>query len=98
MDIQEEPNWDRFILLAAKTGMRFSEALAITPSDFDFARQTLSISKTWDYKGSGGFLPIKNKFSVRKIQIDRQIVVKFAELIKGMPENRPILKPSSRFV
>lgn len=98
LDIQEEPNWDRFILLAAKTGMRFSEALAITPSDFDFARQTLSISKTWDYKGSGGFLPIKNKFSVRKIQIDRQIVVKFAELIKGMPENRPILKPSSRFV
>ena len=24
-------------------------------SDFDFARQTLSISKTWDYKGDGGF-------------------------------------------
>ena len=49
--IKEEPNWDWFILLVAKTGMRFSEALAITPADFDFARQTLSISKTWDYKG-----------------------------------------------
>ena len=49
--------------------MRFSEALAITPGDFDFARQTLSISKTWDYKGDGGFLPTKNKSSVRKIQI-----------------------------
>ena len=47
---------DWFILLVAKTGMRFSEALAITPADFDFARQTLSISKTWDYKGEGGFL------------------------------------------
>ena len=46
--------------------MRFSEALAITPADFDFARQTLSISKTWDYKGEGGFLPTKNKSSVRK--------------------------------
>ncbi|MCC8097433.1 MAG: site-specific integrase [Eubacterium sp.] len=90
LDIQEKPNWDWFILLVAKTGMRFSEALAITPSDFDFARQTLSISKTWDYKGSGGFLPTKNKSSVRKIQIDWQIVVKFAELIKGMPENKPI--------
>ena len=44
--------------------MRFSEALAITPADFDFARQTLSISKTWDYKGDGGFLPTKNKSSV----------------------------------
>ena len=90
LDIKEEPNWDWFILLVAKTGMRFSEALAITPSDFDFARQTLSISKTWDYKGDGGFLPTKNKSSVRKIQIDWQIVVKFAELTKGLPENKPI--------
>lgn len=77
-------------MLVAKTGMRFSEALAITPSDFDFARQTLSISKTWDYKGDGGFLPTKNKSSVRKIQIDWQIVVKFSELVKGMPEDKPI--------
>lgn len=46
LDIKEEPNWDWFILLVAKTGMRFSEALAITPKDFDFGRQTLSISKT----------------------------------------------------
>ena len=82
LDIKEEPNWDWFILLVAKTGMRFSEALAITPADFDFARQTLSISKTWDYKGDGGFLPTKNKSSVRKIQIDWQIVVKFSELVK----------------
>ena len=43
LDIREEPNWDWFILLVAKTGMRFSEALAITPGDFDFARQTLSL-------------------------------------------------------
>ena len=90
LDIKEEPNWDWFILLVAKTGMRFSEALAITPADFDFARQTLSVSKTWDYKGKGGFLPTKNKSSVRKIQIDWQIVVKFSELVKNLPEDEPI--------
>lgn len=90
LDTKNEVNWDWFILLVAKTGMRFSEALAITPADFDFARQTLSISKTWDYKGGGGFLPTKNKSSVRKIQIDWQIVVKFSELMKGMPEDKPI--------
>lgn len=90
LDIKDKPNWDWFILLVAKTGMRFSEALAITPADFDFARQTLSISKIWDYKGDGGFLPTKNKSSVRKIQIDWQIVVKFSELIKNMPEDEPI--------
>lgn len=90
LDIKEEVNWDWFILLVAKTGMRFSETLAITSADFDFARQTLSISKTWDYKGDGGFLPTKNKSSVRKIQIDWQIVVKFSELVKKLPEDKPI--------
>ena len=78
LNLTESVNWDWFILLVAKTGMRFSEALAITPDDFDFSRQTLSISKTWDYKGNGGFLPTKNNSSVRKIQIDWQIVVKFS--------------------
>ncbi|MDO4634253.1 MAG: site-specific integrase [Eubacteriales bacterium] len=96
LDIREEVNWDWFILLVAKTGMRFSEALAVTPADFDFARQTLSISKTWDYKGNGGFLPTKNKSSVRKIQIDWQVVVKFSELVKGMPEDQPIFVGESK--
>ena len=90
LNIKEAPNLDWFILLVAKTGMRFSEALAVTPADFDFARQTLSVSKTWDYKGEGGFLPTKNKSSVRKIQIDWQIVVKFSELVKDLPEDEPI--------
>ena len=90
LNIKEAPNWDWFILLVAKTGMRFSEALAVTPVDFDFASQTLSVSKTWDYKGEGGFLPTKNKSSVRKIQIDWQIVVKFSELVKDLPEDEPI--------
>ena len=90
LDLGEAVSWDWFILLVAKTGMRFSEALAITPEDFDFSRQTLSISKTWNYKGEGGFLPTKNKSSVRKIQIDWQIVVKFSELIKTLPKDKPI--------
>lgn len=96
LEIKEKPNWDWFILLVAKTGMRFSEALAITPADFDFTRQTLSISKTWDYKGDGGFMPTKNNSSVRKIQIDWQIVVKFSELVKGLPEDKPIFVGESK--
>ena len=90
LDLKSEVNWDWFILLVAKTGMRFSEALALTPSDFDFAHQMLSISKTWDYKGEGGFLPTKNKSSVRKIQIDWQTVIQFSKLVKGLPEDKPI--------
>ena len=96
LNLGKEVNWDWFILLVAKTGMRFSEALALTPADFDFAHQTLSISKTWDYKGEGGFLPTKNKSSVRKIQIDWQTVIQFSEIVKGKPFDKPIFVGDSR--
>ena len=83
--------WDWFILLVAKTGVRFSEALAVTPGDFDFSRQSLSISKTWNYKDDeGGFLPTKNRSSNRKVQIDWQLIVQFSELIKSLPSDKPI--------
>lgn len=98
LDLQKEVNWDWFILLIAKTGMRFSEALALTPKDFDFSHQSLSINKTWDYKGDGGFLPTKNKSSVRKIQIDWQLVIQFSELLKGLPEDKPIFVKGDRKV
>lgn len=90
LELKGEVNWDWFILLVAKTGMRFSEALALTPKDFDFMRQSVSVSKTWDYKGDGGFLPTKNKSSIRKIEIDWQTVIQFSELVKEMPEDKPI--------
>lgn len=83
-------SWDWLILLIAKTGLRFSEALAVTPKDFDFSRQTLSIDKTWDYKEGTGFLPTKNRSSVRKVAIDWQLIVQFSELVKGLPEDSPI--------
>mgnify|MGYP000404217192 CR=1 FL=1 len=90
LDLTPQINWDWLILLIAKTGMRFSEALALTPKNFDFARQSLSVDKTWDYKGKGGFMPTKNKSSVRKIQLDWQTIIKFSELIKDLPEDEPI--------
>jgi len=90
LDLERQLNWDWFILLVAKTGMRFSEALALTPKDFDFTHQSLSINKTWDYKDNTGFLPTKNQSSVRKIQIDWQTVVQFSELLKDLPLDLPI--------
>ena len=85
-----EPDWDYFVFLVAKTGLRFSEALALTPADFDFDRQSLSVNKTWDYKGEGGFLPTKNKSSARKIQLDWQTLIRFSELVKNLPSDKPI--------
>ena len=90
LDLSSEINWDWLILLIAKTGMRFSEALAITPADFDFTHQNLTIDKTWDYKDKTGFAQTKNKSSVRKIQIDWQLIIQFSELTKNLPQDKPI--------
>ena len=90
LKLEQTLNWDWFILLVAKTGMRFSEALAITPEDFDFSHQTLQVNKTWNYKEKGGFSPTKNRSSVRKIQLDWQTVIQFSQLIKELPTNKPI--------
>ena len=91
LDLSTELNLDWLILLIAKTGMRFSEALALTPKDFDFTHQMLSVSKTWDYKNKeGGFLLTKNKSSVRKIPLDWQTVMQFSGMLKTLPEDQPI--------
>ncbi|MBE5864578.1 MAG: site-specific integrase [Lachnospiraceae bacterium] len=90
LDLPAEINLDWLILLIAKTGMRFSEALALTPKDFDLTHQVLTVSKTWNYKGEGEFLPTKNQSSVRKIPLDWQTVMQFAGLIKNLPEDKPI--------
>ncbi|MDN6664700.1 MAG: site-specific integrase, partial [Tetragenococcus koreensis] len=91
LDLGTEINWDWFILLLAKTGLRFSEALALTPSDFDFSTQKVSINKIWNYKISKGeFQPTKNESSNRKVQLDWQVAMQFSQLIKGLDEGCPI--------
>ena len=84
------PNWDWLILLVAKTGLRFSEALGLTPDDFDFVHQTLSVNKTWNYKNGGGFVPTKNASSVRKVQLDWQLIMQLSVLLKSLPGDKPI--------
>ena len=91
LELSSEINWDWFILLVAKTGLRFSEALALTPNDFDFSQQKLSITKTWNYKGTtGNFQPTKNESSKRTMQIDWQTAMQFSQLIKNLDPNKPI--------
>lgn len=91
MDLNSDLNWDWFLLLILKTGLRFSEALALTPNDFDFSSQKLQIEKTWDYKSrKGSFQPTKNKSSVRKVQLDWKTAMQFSQLIKTSPLNMPI--------
>lgn len=91
LDLRQELNWDWFILLVAKTGLRFSEALALTPEDFDFFNQKILITKTWNYrKSKGEFQPTKNNSSIRKIQMDWQLAMQFSQLVKDLDPEKPI--------
>src|SRR5699024_3582706 len=91
LELKSVINRDWFILLVAKTGLRFSEALALTPNDFDFKNQTLSITKSWNYKNKrGGFIPTKNESSDRKIQLDWQTCMHFSNLTIDLAKDRPI--------
>lgn len=86
LDLGPEPSWDWLIFLIAKTGLRFSEALAVTPNDFDFEKLTLNIDKTWNYKNGGGFDKTKNRSSVRKVTFDWMVATKFSVLIKKIED------------
>lgn len=98
LNLTDEINWDWFILLTVKTGLRFSEALAITPEDFDFQNQKIIVNKTWNYKNTKGFFqPTKNESSNRKIQIDWQLAMQFSQLIKNKEPEKPIFVKSRVF-
>ena len=83
LDIKEEPNWDWFILLVAKTGMRFSEALAITPKDFDFEKQTLTINKSYQrLNGRDVITTPKTKKSNRIIKMPKFLCEEMREYLQ----------------
>lgn len=82
----DKVTWDWFILLVAKTGLRFAEALALTRNDFNFDKQEININKTWNYKGDGGFAPTKNESSVRKVKMDWKLCIQMNELFKNTQE------------
>lgn len=90
LELGNEISLDWVILIIAKTGIRYSEALGLTPQDFDYVNQTISINKTWDYKSNGGFQETKNKSSNRKVQIDWKTVTQFSGLMKNIEINKPI--------
>lgn len=91
LDLSPEISIDWFILIIAKTGLRYAEALALTPADFDWSARTLRVNKTWNYKSTqGGFKSTKTTSSERTISIDFQIVGQFQLVIKDLPANEPI--------
>jgi integrase len=97
LDLAGGANWDWLILLCAKTGLRFAEALGLTPGDFDFAGKTLTVSKTWDYKTGGGFADTKNESSKRTIAIDGQLSGQLKRLLRDLPPGAPVFARGKTF-
>lgn len=97
LDLGDTISFDYLVLMLLKTGLRFAEALGLTPADFDFEKQTITVNKTWDYKDGTGFQPTKNKSSNRTISLDDDTAARFKQLIKDMPMDRPVLvQPGER--
>ncbi|QNQ80555.1 site-specific integrase [Lactobacillus sp. PV034] len=91
LKLGSELNWDWFILLVAKTGLRFAEALALTPEDFDYEKQSIIINKSWNYKEkTGHFQPTKNPSSNRTVMVDWQIMQQFKQMIENKDQKKPI--------
>ena len=99
LDLGDELNWDWFILLVSKTGLRFAEALALTPEDFDFERQQIIVNKSWNYKTPiGNFQKTKNESSNRVVMIDWHLMNQFKSLIRNKESDWPIFVPHNKRV
>ena len=90
LNLGENINNDWLIYLISKTGLRFSEAVALTPEDFDFKKSTININKTWNYKEGGFFDLTKNDSSIRIIYIDKNLNNQFKTLCKNLQKKEPI--------
>ena len=99
LELNGPATWDHFFFLLAKTGLRFAEALGLTPDDFALGQQTVSVTKTWDYKSvTSGFAPTKNRSSMRTITLDKPTTLVIGTLIANMPGNQAIFVPPGKRV
>lgn len=99
LDLGDELNWDWFILLVSKTGLRFAEALALTPEDFDFERQQIIVNKSWNYKTPiGNFQKTKNESSNRAVMVDWHLMNQFKSLIRNKESDWLIFVPHNKRV
>lgn len=90
LELGSEPNTDWLINFVAKTGLRFEEAMALTPADFDFVNLRVNITRAFDYKITNDFCKTKNESSVRSVLLDWRTAMQMEQLIKDIPKNQRI--------
>lgn len=89
----KELNWDHFLLLLINTGLRYAEALALTPNDFNFENRSVDVNKSYDYKAknkTNRFQPTKNISSNRVISLDLKTAWILRPLVEKFNPTEPI--------
>lgn len=90
---KDKTGFGDFFDFLLRTGLRFAEALGLTPKDIDFTNMTIDINKSLNYKPGfqcGQFQPTKNRYSNRIIAIDDRAAQDLKEHLSGVAENKPI--------
>lgn len=78
-----DPEWKLYVEFMLATGIRWSESLALTPTDFDFESTpaTVRIDKAWKRTPSGLRIgPPKTKKSTRTISLPQHLVPRLQAL------------------
>lgn len=79
---------DLFIYIVIKTGLRYSEALALEYEDIDFRNKSINICKTLTYTDDGYiFEKVKTNSSNRKIYLDNKTL----EILKGLKNKQGLI-------
>lgn len=99
LQLDDEHLYDYLLLMVAKTGLRFGEALGVTPDDIDFQTQQIDVTKTWNYKDPrGGFAPTKNRSSQRKVRMDWALCMQLKQFCIGRNPDKPMFVPDGKRV
>lgn len=75
------------LLLGLTSGMRYAEMAGLKREDFDFKKNEIKVTKTWDYKKGKGFAKTKNDQSIRTIKMDSKTMKAFKQYFNATPDN-----------
>lgn len=78
------------LIVSLSTGLRFGELVGLTIDNVDLKAGKIAIVQQWNYKEGGGFGPLKNEASERRINVDKLTLTILKELILKVKNNKGI--------